>query len=211
LLRGIALSPSNSFAELKYSIYLDAVNRPEDAVAHMRRALELDPLSFFMNRHLGSTLYFARHYDEALHYLQRAREMEPDKAAGFVEGWASGVYEKKGMQDEAVRCDLLALSNDHTPAEVNQLRSVYQRGGWKAYWQARTEALARCAGEQCDSYALALSYLRLGNRDLAFSWLNRSLDHRTIDMVFLQADPLLDDVRSDPRYHDLLRRMNLPD
>jgi predicted YcjX-like family ATPase len=49
--------------------HLDAVNRAEEAVTHMRRALQMDPASFLMNRHLGSTLFFARHYDEALHYV----------------------------------------------------------------------------------------------------------------------------------------------
>jgi Tfp pilus assembly protein PilF len=95
LQRGIALSPSDSLAEIKYSIYLDAVNRPEEAVAHMRRAVELDPLSFFMNRHLGSSLYLARHYDEALYHLRRGREMEPGKA-NIVDNWISWIYEKKG-------------------------------------------------------------------------------------------------------------------
>src|SRR6202789_1259681 len=77
--KGIALSPSNAMAEMQYSIYLDAMARPEDAVSHMRRALQLDPRSFLMNRHLGATLYFARHYDEALLYLERAVEMEATK------------------------------------------------------------------------------------------------------------------------------------
>ena len=62
----IRLSPGNPLAEMQSSIYLDAVDRPEDAVTHMRQALRLDPLSFYMNRHLGSVLYLARHYDEAL-------------------------------------------------------------------------------------------------------------------------------------------------
>jgi len=66
LTKGIELSPNDSLAELHYAIYLDAMNRPEEAVTHMRRALVLDPLSFFMTRHLGSVLFFARHYDEAL-------------------------------------------------------------------------------------------------------------------------------------------------
>ena len=76
LTRGIALNPSNSVAEFKYAVFLDAVDRPQDAVTHMRRALQLDPLSFFINRRLGATLYLDREYDAALAQLQRAAEME---------------------------------------------------------------------------------------------------------------------------------------
>ena len=113
--RGVALSPNSSFAEQWMAIYLDAVNRPEEAVTHMRRAHELDPLSFLMNRHLGSALYYARRYDEALYYLQHAREMEPLKL-DWIDGWVSWIYEKKGMQDEAVNAE---LSNLHASKSEN--------------------------------------------------------------------------------------------
>ena len=72
LKRGTALSPRNSNAVFEYANYLVAVNRPEESVRQMRRALELDPQSFMMNRLLGSILYLARHYHEALTHLQQA-------------------------------------------------------------------------------------------------------------------------------------------
>jgi len=208
LTRGITLSPSYSYAELRYAVFLDATNRPEEAVAHMRRALELDPLSFLMNRHLGSTLFFARHYDEALYYLRRAGEMEPN-AFGVVENWISWIYEKKGMQDDAVTHDLIALKRDMPQINADRLRSIYQHGGWKAYWQARVDSMSPYSERfECTSYDLGVSYLRLGNRDLAFSWFNRAIDRRCFWMIWLKVDPLVDDIRTDRRYNDLLRRVN---
>jgi TolB-like protein/DNA-binding winged helix-turn-helix (wHTH) protein len=209
LTHAIALSPSYSYAELRYAIFLDATNRPEDAVTHMRRALELDPLSFYMNRQLGTTLYLARHYDEALYYLRRAGEMEPN-LAGIVENWISAIYEKEGRQDDAVAHELVALGGDHPQTEVERLRSIYQHAGWKAYWQARIDMIAPDA----DRYpwvpcVLGVDYLRLGDRDLAFSWFNRAVDQRCWCMTLLKVDPLMDDIRTDRRYHDLLRRVNL--
>jgi TolB-like protein/DNA-binding winged helix-turn-helix (wHTH) protein/tetratricopeptide (TPR) repeat protein len=209
LTRAIALSPSYSTAELRYAILLDATNRPEEAVTHMRRALELDPLSFFMNRHLGTTLYIARHYDEALYYLRRAGEMEPN-LPDVVDPWISAIYEKEGRQDDAVTHDLVAMGEDHPQIEVERLRSVYQHAGWKAYWQAHIDMWSpdpeRYPWVPC---ALGWSYLRLGDHDHAFSWFNRAVDQRCYCIIWLKVDPLMDDVRTDRRYHDLLRRLNL--
>ena len=66
--RAVQLNPNSALAEVEYVIYLDSMGRPEEAVSHMRHALELYSLSFFVNRHLGSALYFARHYEESLYY-----------------------------------------------------------------------------------------------------------------------------------------------
>jgi TolB-like protein/DNA-binding winged helix-turn-helix (wHTH) protein len=211
LTRAIALSPSYSYAELRYAILLDATDRPEEAVTHMRRALELDPLSFQMNRQLGSTLYLARHYDEALYYLKRAGEMEPN-LVGVVENWVSVIYEKKGLRDDAVTHELMAMAGDHPQIEVERLRSIYQHAGWKAYWQARIDMMAPDAERSgWVPYMLGVSYLRLGDRDLAFSWFNRAVDQRCASMIWLKVDPLLDDIRTDRRYHELLRRVDLSD
>jgi tetratricopeptide (TPR) repeat protein len=208
LRRGVALSPSDSFAEVYYAIYLCAMGRPDEAVAQLRRALETDPLSFFLNRHLGAMLYFSRHYDEALYYLRRAEEMDPSMP-GVVENWISWIYEKKGMQDEAVRADLKALSQEMSQANLDSLPSAYQRGGWKAYQEARIEMQAPYADRICVPYDLTVAHLRLGEVDRAFSFFHQAMDQHCWEILNLKVDPLLDSIRSDPRYHELLQRMKL--
>jgi TolB-like protein/DNA-binding winged helix-turn-helix (wHTH) protein/Tfp pilus assembly protein PilF len=206
--RGIALSPSYSIAELNYSTYLDAVHREEDAVTHMRRALTLDPLSFLMNRHLGSALYMARHYDEAMYYLQRASEMEPGTPQ-VVQNWVSWIYEKRGMHAEAVRADLLSLAEHKDKANLDSLRRAYEKGGWTAYQQARIDFFRHLAPSPCIPYEIGVSYLRLGNREQAFSGLNQAIDQYCLWMNWPKVNPLLDDIRTDPRFRDLLKRLNL--
>jgi tetratricopeptide (TPR) repeat protein len=208
LLRSIALSPSYSLAEMKYAVYLDAKGHPDEAVQHMRRALSLDPLSFFMTRRLGATLYLARDYDGALDQLRRAAEMEPDMRER-VDNYMSAAYEQKGMHDEAVEYDLVALKLRWPNMDVEELRGVYKSRGWTAYWRARTEAILSLHGQDCVSYELGKGYLRLGDRKRAFSYLNRDVDDRCFGVTMLRTDPVLDPIREDKRYQALLSRVNL--
>jgi TolB-like protein/DNA-binding winged helix-turn-helix (wHTH) protein/Tfp pilus assembly protein PilF len=208
LTRGIVLSPNSSLAEMKYAVYLDAVGRPEDAVSHMRRALTLDPLSFFMNRRLGATFYLARHYEEALKQLARAGEMEPD-LHGPVDNYISLTYEAKGMHDQAVAHDLLALHGDLPHLDTASLDSIYKHNGWDAYWAARVEALHPYGTENCASYDEAMNYLRLGDHDRAFVLLGRAVDQHCFGIVFMKVDPQFDSIRIDSRYKALLQRVNL--
>jgi TolB-like protein/DNA-binding winged helix-turn-helix (wHTH) protein/Tfp pilus assembly protein PilF len=207
LTRGIALNPNDSIAEFKYATYLDIVGRPQDAVIHARRAVELDPLSFFMNRRLGVTLYYAREYDAALAQLRRAAEME--NQPGTVDNYVSLIYAQTNLRDEAVKYDLAALESDHARIDIASLRSAYQQRGWAAYWRARSAALLTLPVDSCTSYEIGAGDLRTGNNDHAIDSFNRALDQRCFSMTFLKVDPLFDPIRSDPRYPALLRRLNL--
>ncbi len=205
--KGIALNPSNSLAEMHYAIYLDAMARPEDAVSHMRRALELDPLSFLMNRHLGATLYFARHYQEALWYLQRAEELEPAHF-GYVEPWIARCYEMTLHFEEAARADLGNLSAAVPDARLAHLRQAYRHGGWNAYQRARINLIAKNPNA-CDSFEVGESYLRLGDSDRALSWLGRGVKEKCFWADSLPVDPILDGIRSNPRFSALLQLARL--
>jgi tetratricopeptide (TPR) repeat protein len=152
--------------------------------------------------------YYARHYDEALVYLRRAGEINPSMP-GVVDNWISAIYEKKGMLDEAVRSDLMASSQDLSQADLDTLRSAYQQGGWKAYQKALIEIIEQAPDAVCAPYGLALGYLRLGEVDRAFPFLHQAMDQHCWEILAMQVDPLLDSIRADPRYHQLLQRMKL--
>ncbi|HUX43659.1 MAG TPA: hypothetical protein VMV57_02815 [Terracidiphilus sp.] len=207
LLRGISLSPSSSIGEMKYAVYLDAVGRPEEAVEHMRRSLDLDPMSFFMTRRLGVTLYLARHYRESLATLNEAAEMEPEQGGSF-DNWLGAVYEMEGRRDEAVRDDIAALHMERPSADTDLLEQVYRRDGWKAYWRARLDGERPYAAEQCVPYSMALSSMRIGDDDGAFVLFNRALDQHCYAAIYLKSDPRLDPIRGDARFVALLRRIN---
>ncbi len=185
LTRGIALNPNDAIAEFKYAAYLDAVGRPQEAVTHMRRALELDPLSFFMTRRLGVTLYLARDYDGALALLNRAAEMEDQP--GSTQYSITLVYEQKGMRDQAIGSDLAALPDDYPHVDVAALRSMYQQHGWQPYWRARTQVLRSLPPDSCTGYHIGVDDLRVNERDDAFKSFNRAVDQHCFSMGFIRV------------------------
>lgn len=206
LTRGISLNPNDSIAEVKYAVYLDAVGRPQDAVTHMRRALQLDPLSFFVNRRLGVTLYLARQYDAALAQMLRAAEMEHQP--GSIDNYVSLIYEEKGEHDEAVQYDLDALQEHQPQVDIPALRVIYQEHGWQSYWRARTRALLTAPAGACTAYEIGIDDLRVNELDHAFVSFQRALDSHCFYMALIRVDPLLDPIRHDSRYAALLTRLH---
>ena len=206
LTRGIALNPNDSIAEFKYAVYLDATGRTQDAVTHMRRALQIDPLSFLINRRLGATLYLARNYDAALAQLERAAEMEDQH--GSIDNYLSLIYEQKGENDQAVQHDLIALHEHQPELETAALLSLYQKQGWQAYWRARTHVLLAASAHACTAYEVGVDDLRVHDLDHAFDSFRHALDNHCFYMALLRVDPLLDSVRQDSRYAALLTRMH---
>ncbi|HEY2468889.1 MAG TPA: tetratricopeptide repeat protein [Terracidiphilus sp.] len=206
LTRGISLNPSDPIAEFKYAIYLDAVGRPQDAVTHMRRALQLDPVSFLLNRRMGASLYLARDYDGALAQLQRTRVMEDQP--GAIDNYVSLIYEQKGEHDETVRHDLAALHAQEPRLNSAALFDLYKRRGWQAYWRARSRALLTTTVIPCTAYEVGVDDLRVNDLHDAFNSFQRALDSHCFYMALIRVDPLFDSVRQDSRYTALLNRMN---
>jgi len=208
LRRGIELSPSDPVAEIFYSMLLSGTGRTADAVGHARRALELDPLSFFTNRNLGAMLYFARRDTDALDQLRRTEELSGN--IGVVENWISWIDAGMGRQDESVQADLKGLSAAGIRTDaLDRLRAIYANHGWNAYWQARIDGvLAEAPATTCSGYELAVMYLRTGNSEAAFPWLHRAIDSACVWDTFIRVDPKLDEARSDPRFTGLLTRIH---
>jgi hypothetical protein len=151
----------------------------------------------------------ARHYDEALAHLQQALEMEPRKV-GNVSGWASSIYEMKGMRDKAVESDALNVQSEAPEVNIDSLRVLYKRDGWKAYWEARMKMMLAHENDMCVPYDMGVNYIRLGKPGLSFAQLNAAIDQKCWHVGQIMVDPMVDGIRSDKRYNDLLKRMNLP-
>lgn len=206
---GLQFSPGSAIVHNRYAVYLQAVGRADEGVAEAKRALELDPLSFFMNRELGRALYLARKYDEAIAQLDRAAELDPH--ASVVNNWLSWIAEKRGDQARAMQFALLNAPLDGWDAKgISLLRHAYENRDWKGFCETDLRRLTANKDQPSASYFIAVDELRLGNKEAAFNWLETSLEGKTVWVMWIGVDPLLDDLRSDPRFNQLLRKMRLP-
>jgi len=200
--RSIELSPSNSYAHLSYADVLNVVGRSEEAISEIKLARQLDPMSFWISRDVGRILYHARRYDEALEALRQAADMNP--GSGVVYNWMSWVYDKKGMVAQSVTLDLKNEENRGASQEVlQQLRRAYLVSGERGYLKKHNELIRN------DPYEKALYTARLGETDEALKLLQKAHEQHSGWLTFVKVDPELDNLRSDPRFTELLRRINL--
>jgi TolB-like protein/Tfp pilus assembly protein PilF/predicted Ser/Thr protein kinase len=210
--RAIELNPNYATAHQWYAEYLSDMRRHAEALAEAQRAEQLDPLSPIIRVTVASWggYLFARQYDEAIRRFLDTVSLFPDFAPAQL--FLGNAYMANGMYQEAIAAYQKARSlSGASPAEVAALGRAYAKGGIRGYylWE-----LQRSREESKHRYvrAVAFAYVfaGLGDKDQAFSYLEKAYEDRDYALNMLQVDPGFDPLRSDPRFQDLLRRMNFP-
>ena len=202
--------PSHATAHAWYGSILTEIGPLDEALAERRLSLRLDPLSLAANNSLGVVLTQMGRYPEAVTSLQAAVELEPDYADAH--GWLGYAYLKMGRKDEAVaeveKC--AQLSHDQ-PRMVARLAHVYGLVGRKADGQRLLQSLIdRSQAEYVPPMRFAHAYAGLGDFDRAFARLEEAYQQGGATLMRLKSDPMLDPLKGDPRFADLVRRLNLP-
>jgi adenylate cyclase len=208
--RAIDLNPSYATAHHGYAATLATMRRKHEAVEEARRALESDPLSVPVSNFLGAMLVADRRDDEAL--LQHRRTLELDPNLGMTLMSVALIFERKGMEQEAVRHLLKAkASSGESPAALEDFRRAAEQGGLRGFRTLDLErTLARWDGWHKTAYDIATLYARLGRRDEAIAWLEKIYEARSGNLIWLNINDTFDGLNADPRYQDLVRRIGLP-
>ncbi len=208
--RAIDINPNYATAHHWYAHYLMCMGRLDEALSEMKKAQSLDPLSLVINTELGFPLYFARRYDEAIEQYRKALEMDPNF---YRAHWLLGLaYQQKGMSEQAIDelQKAIALSG-RTPTTVAGLGYVYARAGKRDQARKVLSQLAELSKRRyVPSLEVAVVYSALAEKDRAIAWLEKGYEEHAGWMPRLKVDPRLDDLRSDPRFQDLVRRVGLP-
>jgi serine/threonine protein kinase/tetratricopeptide (TPR) repeat protein len=207
--RAFGLNPDYPQAREWYSWYLISQGRFDQAIQEGQRAAELDPLSPEIRSILGLNLYFARRYDQAAVELHKTLELEPNYWIGYY--YLGQVYEQQGRLDDAIAAQRKAaeiFGNASWPLD-EIARDYALAGKLPAARQALRDLLARSQHTYVSAFGIAKVYAALGDKDQAFAQLEQAYTQRSVFMVGLKVDPELDSLHSDPRFADLLRRMNL--
>ena len=207
--RAIELNPAYATTYFWHATLLAALGRHDEAIAEIRHALELDPLSLPINTYAGWAYYFAREYDEAIKQCLRTLEMD----GNFIQAkWRLGLaYAQKGMHEEAIR-DLregLALSADNTLI-LGALGYAYAAAGKSDEAREVLGQMERLAGRRYVSpYQMATVHAGLGEKEEALVWLDEAYGERSGLLIYLGVEPVFDGLRSEHGFSDLLRRVHL--
>jgi tetratricopeptide (TPR) repeat protein len=207
--RAIELNPNYSVAHQWYGNYLTAMGRWEEALAEFSRARQLDPLSLVINAVPAWTCFYAHQYDRAIEQARKALELDRTFALGHI--WLAQAYERKGMREEAI--GELREALDLAPGAPDVMAMIAHVHAMSGRRDEALKALGELRGlskrRYVSSYHIALVYAGLGEKDEAFKWLNKSVDDRQNILVFIEHDPRLDELHSDPRFQGLLRRVGI--
>ncbi len=206
--RALELSPGYATAHARYALFLARMGRTEESLAEMRRAQSLDPLSPGGFSGIGWLLLSARRYDEAIKQLQNALEMDTNLPLAHMH--LGRAYEGKGKIQKALEELRKASALNAGPAVLASLAYAYARGGYILQAQGILRDLQeRSEHAYVPPYDFAIVYAGFGEKDRALEWLSRSCKDQDVELVALNTDLELDDLRSDPRFRDLLRCVGL--
>ena len=206
--RAIELSPNSPVPHQWYGEMLVNTGKFDAGLAEGRRAVDLDPLSQVANLALGIQLHSARRFDEAIMQLQKTLILGQNFAD--TNYFLFEAYANKSSYKEAVAVYARQQRLDGEPAtEVSALKGAFAKNSWPGFLRHRIASLE--AQRQPIPEELASFYARSGNLDQAFSWLEKSYAARSARLTHLKVDARYDNLRADPRFTDLLRRVGLGD
>ncbi len=208
--RAVELSPNDPWALQAYGYYLLARSRFDAGLSLFARAIQQSPLELFGRTTYANGLVYARDYERAIEEHLKVLDIDSDFASAVSN--LAGLYYELGREEEAYR----------TWARWHRLMGrdeEWRRGYERAYQEAGFEGAFRyvlasetepARTEYVNPEDIARGYARLGEIDAAFEWLERAYEERSTSLVFLGSNPFYDPLRSDPRFDDLLRRINYP-
>lgn len=207
--RAIKLSPNYPNAHDGYGFYLKAVGRHEEAIEKGKLVQQLEPLSPFAHVSLGYAYYFARDYEKAIEECNKALEM--DKYSVFAYRNMGLAYLQQEKIEKAVTSlsKAVTFSNGGLAFEC-YLGFAYALAGKKAEAQEILANLEQLEKERyVPAHNFTLLYAALGDFDKSFDWLEKSVKERSGFLPFLKVEPLVDCLRSDSRFPQILKRVGL--
>ncbi len=206
--RAIELNPSDANARLFYSIHSSAMGRHQESIAEATRAHTLDPLTPFTSIALAMRSYYSRQYDHVIEQIHSVLEMDPNVHVAHY--YIAMPYAQKGMFHEALEHVNKAIEAlGKTIRLLTCLGVIYTLMGKKKESAEVLDQLLVLSKEKSSPFLIAEVYAVLENKNHAFEWLEKAYEERDPMLIWLKVDPILDIIRSDPRFIALLKKMGL--
>jgi TolB-like protein/DNA-binding winged helix-turn-helix (wHTH) protein/Tfp pilus assembly protein PilF len=208
--RAIDLSPGYATAYHWHSQNLMFLGRWKEAIVEIEHARELDPMSIIINANIGFFYFHARRFDDAIAAELKALELDSNSAVVYE--YLGLAYLGKKMYAEAVTHLRKAVDlSDGAPEYAAELSFADAAGGNRTEAQKILASLqTRARHAYIPSFSLAIGYTGFGDKTQALSYLQKAYDERCDLVTTIKVHPLLDSLRSDPKFQDLMRRVGLP-
>jgi len=213
-LKAIELNPNYAYAHLYYAGgYLTPMGRHEEAIAEMKKALELDPLSSAVNNYLGETYLFAGDYQKSVQQLQHTIDLDPTfplahftLASALIE---IGKYEQS-IEEQEKGALLTGATPEEAAAVTPRFLRAFRTGGPNGYWQWNLQTtLWQQEHGGAGTLGLASAYARVGDKEKSLEWLEKAYEERNGNITLVNSDPDYKSLHGDPRFTDLLKRIGL--
>ena len=206
--KAIRLNPNMAEAHAYYSHLLFYLNEPKKAMEHIERAIQLDPFNPLFKALYGMDLMYAHKYDEVISMLEKNLQSDPGDIISLTT--LRSAYHQKKMYAKAILTWVKYFEARHDKKALTALEQGVQEGGYSLALQRVAELfIERSKSSYVTPWQIATLYTRAGKKELALAWLEKALDEHDPNMPYLSVDPIFDNIRSDERFLDLLRRMNL--
>jgi TolB-like protein/Tfp pilus assembly protein PilF len=207
--RALDLNSGHTIAHYWYAEYLMARGRSEESVTRVRYAQALDPINPVLNASVGMILYLARRSDEAVEELRKALEVDPGH---FLLHFRLGlVYcQRRQMVQEAVHeMEMAVALSGRSTETLTGLAQACGIAGDLSAMQKIVDEL-KVSARYVSPYDVARTYACVRDKELSFAWLEKAYREHNPDLIELNMEPSFDTIRSDSRFTDLLRRIDLP-
>jgi TolB-like protein/tRNA A-37 threonylcarbamoyl transferase component Bud32/Tfp pilus assembly protein PilF len=206
----LILSPESTFIHETYSLYLAEAGRFDEAIAYEKHLVELEPASPGYAYMLGQNGYsVANRFDEAIAQLKKTLDLDPNFY--YAQIYLPSNYALNKMYPEAIaQADKILAAQPKTedPNLLGTLGWVYAVSGRQEIARKHLRLLLDLRTRRYfDGYYIAYIYAGLGEKDKAFEYLNKGYEERACCLIYLKTDPLMKNLRSDPRFMDLLKKM----
>src|SRR6185436_5637760 len=211
LKQAIELNPNYPTAYHWYSILLKNVGRNDEAAAMIKRAQQLDPLSSVIGVNVSRMYQLQNNYDASIENSLKIIELDPNFGPAYE--YLAFSYLKKGRNAEAIAAaEKAADLTNRAGITLGDMGYVYAASGKRAEAVAVIKELeAKYARKEAIGQYLSAVYAALGDKDQAFEWLEKDFQARNGKLVEIRWQLQSEALHDDPRYKDLLRRMNLPE
>lgn len=206
--RALQLDPNDLSIYFDYVQLLANIGESEPAITLARRGKQIDPQDSSISYTLAQALILSGRYDEGLEEAKTSIRLDDKDWWGYY--WSGVAYSEKGMHNEAVTALQTAAGMDDSPLIRGVLATALARAGRRADAQHVIDDLVSASRDKFVSQtSIAMGYVGIGDPDKAFEWLDKALESHDEQIVWIYKHPMFAPLRSDPRYKELLKKVNL--